>query len=83
VLIGLVPCAENLNSPFLRSVPRANRGKGEFLFSTENFKIMDKEIFIQNEIVSLVMRGWNKTDAKREAEERYDDLYSNEDSESE
>jgi len=44
---------------------------------------MDKETFIQNQIISLVMRGWNKTDARREAEERYDYLYSDEDSESE
>ena len=44
---------------------------------------MSKETFIQNEIVALIMRGWNRTDAKREAEERFDYLYSEEDSESE
>jgi len=44
---------------------------------------MDKELFIQNEIASLLMRGWNKTDARREAEERFEYLYSDEDSESE
>lgn len=44
---------------------------------------MDKELFIQNEIASLLMRGWNTTDARREAEERFDYLYSHEDCEKE
>jgi len=46
-------------------------------------KNMDKETFIQNEIIALVKRGWRDSDAKIEAEERLDYLYSDEDSESE
>jgi len=56
-----------------------------FAFNWKIFKNknMDKETFIQNEIVALLMRGWKKTDARIEAEERFDYLYSDEDSESE
>ena len=44
---------------------------------------MDKEIFIENEVYPLMLRGKTEWEAREEAEKRFNYLYSDEDCEKE